>query len=311
MAGAGRRRDRVGPGAGRPGRPRARGGGPRGAVRRPRRDGPALRRGRRCCSATPSTTRPRPCCSGLTRGSGGRSLAGMRRRVRPLPPAAARRDPHRHGHRVPGRGDRVLERPAQHRPGVRAGAGAPQGAAGPRGRARPGRHRRAGPHRRPAPRRHGAARPARRGRPTTNCGRREEGLETKALADLPPAIRSRVLRLAALDAGAPASELFHVHVVALGQLLRTTGSGSEVQLPGPGDGVPVLERRGRAAALPAVPLCKADRHGRSPRRVRPGRGALHRGPDPGAAPRAGRADRGRLRRARTCCSSASCAARRW
>jgi tRNA(Ile)-lysidine synthase len=64
--------------------------------------------------------------------------------------------------------------------------------------------------------------------------RSEDGLETKALADLPLAIRSRVLRLAALDAGSPASELFHVHVVALGQLLtgHPGGAGGEVQLPG-------------------------------------------------------------------------------
>lgn len=62
--------------------------------------------------------------------------------------------------------------------------------------------------------------------------REEDGLEAKALADLAPAIRSRVLRLAALDAGAPASELFHVHVVAMGQLLRTTDPRGAVQLPG-------------------------------------------------------------------------------
>jgi tRNA(Ile)-lysidine synthase len=59
-----------------------------------------------------------------------------------------------------------------------------------------------------------------------------DGLETKALVDLPPAIRNRVLRLAALEAGSPASELFHVHVVALGQLLASQVGGVEVQLPG-------------------------------------------------------------------------------
>ncbi len=58
-----------------------------------------------------------------------------------------------------------------------------------------------------------------------------DGLEVKSLVDLPPATRSRVLRLAALEAGATASELFHVHVVALGQLVLAGGSG-EVQLPG-------------------------------------------------------------------------------
>jgi len=59
-----------------------------------------------------------------------------------------------------------------------------------------------------------------------------DGLAVTALADLPAATRSRVLRLAALDAGASASELFHVHVVALGQLVASRVGGSEVQLPG-------------------------------------------------------------------------------
>jgi tRNA(Ile)-lysidine synthase len=59
-----------------------------------------------------------------------------------------------------------------------------------------------------------------------------EGLEVKALADLAPAIRLRVLRLAALEAGAIGSELFHVHVVALGQLVASGTGGAEVQLPG-------------------------------------------------------------------------------
>jgi tRNA(Ile)-lysidine synthase len=58
------------------------------------------------------------------------------------------------------------------------------------------------------------------------------GLEVKALADLPLATRNRVLRLAALDAGATASELFHVHVVALGQLVASRVGAAETQLPG-------------------------------------------------------------------------------
>ncbi|HSV39661.1 MAG TPA: TilS substrate-binding domain-containing protein, partial [Nocardioidaceae bacterium] len=48
---------------------------------------------------------------------------------------------------------------------------------------------------------------------------------------LPPAVRSRVLRLLALQAGAPASELFRVHVDALVDLLAEP-RGREVQLPG-------------------------------------------------------------------------------
>jgi tRNA(Ile)-lysidine synthase len=60
----------------------------------------------------------------------------------------------------------------------------------------------------------------------------DQGLEVKALADLPLATRHRVLRLAALEAGAIASELFHVHVLALAQLVASRGAGGEVQLPG-------------------------------------------------------------------------------
>ncbi len=62
--------------------------------------------------------------------------------------------------------------------------------------------------------------------------REPEGLEVKALDGLPTATRHRVLRLAALEAGAIPSELFHVHVVALAQLLSSRGAGGEVQLPG-------------------------------------------------------------------------------
>ena len=57
-------------------------------------------------------------------------------------------------------------------------------------------------------------------------------MEVKALADLPLATRHRVLRLAALEAGAIGSDLFHVHVLALAQLLASRGPGGEVQLPG-------------------------------------------------------------------------------
>ncbi len=64
---------------------------------------------------------------GLTRGSGGRSIAGMRRRFERLPATAARRLPRRHRHRLPDRGDRVLGGPAQRRPGVHAGPGSGSG----------------------------------------------------------------------------------------------------------------------------------------------------------------------------------------
>jgi tRNA(Ile)-lysidine synthase len=58
-----------------------------------------------------------------------------------------------------------------------------------------------------------------------------DGLVVSRLDRQPDALVGRVLRRAALDAGAPGSELFHVHVRALGDLLRGSLRG-EVQLPG-------------------------------------------------------------------------------
>ena len=58
-----------------------------------------------------------------------------------------------------------------------------------------------------------------------------EGLVVTRLEGPPDALVGRVLRLAALDAGSPGSEIFHVHVQALGSLLRGSLRG-DVQLPG-------------------------------------------------------------------------------
>ena len=58
-----------------------------------------------------------------------------------------------------------------------------------------------------------------------------EGLDREELEELARAVATRVLRLAALDAGARDSELFHVHVTALHQLALGAING-EVQLPG-------------------------------------------------------------------------------
>jgi len=60
---------------------------------------------------------------------------------------------------------------------------------------------------------------------------RPEGIPLRPLHDEYRAIASRVLRLAALEAGAIDAELFHVHVVALTGLVAGTVRG-EVQLPG-------------------------------------------------------------------------------
>lgn len=56
----------------------------------------------------------------------------------------------------------------------------------------------------------------------------EDGLNIAVLNQEPAAIRSRVLRAAALAAGAIASELTHGHV----QALMVLGAGKEIQLPG-------------------------------------------------------------------------------
>lgn len=58
-----------------------------------------------------------------------------------------------------------------------------------------------------------------------------DGLPLAALGDLLPALATRVLRRAALDAGALDAELFHVHVTALHRLASGALRG-EVQLPG-------------------------------------------------------------------------------
>ena len=67
------------------------------------------------------------------------------------------------------------------------------------------------------------------------------------LAELAPALRSRVLRLAALAAGAPPAELFHEHVVALDRLVTHWHGQRWIDLPGPlravrRDGRIVVER---------------------------------------------------------------------
>jgi tRNA(Ile)-lysidine synthase len=62
--------------------------------------------------------------------------------------------------------------------------------------------------------------------------RTERGLDAVELAARPAALAHRVLRLAALDAGAPGAELFRVHVLALAALLGPQPRPGEVQLPG-------------------------------------------------------------------------------
>jgi tRNA(Ile)-lysidine synthase len=74
-----------------------------------------------------------------------------------------------------------------------------------------------------------------------------DGLPVDALRALPAALRTRVLRLAALHAGARDAELFHDHVRALDALLTDWHGQGPVDLPGHvsgvrRDGVLVFER---------------------------------------------------------------------
>nr|WP_237448060.1 tRNA lysidine(34) synthetase TilS [Nocardioides flavescens] len=66
----------------------------------------------------------------------------------------------------------------------------------------------------------------------SGAGGSDDGFEVAALVALPTATRTRVLRRAALEAGAPAAELFHVHVTALDRLVLGSSGRGEVQLPG-------------------------------------------------------------------------------
>lgn len=60
-----------------------------------------------------------------------------------------------------------------------------------------------------------------------------EGLDLSVLAGAPAPIRRRVLRQAALAAGAPASELFHDHVLAMEALVTDWHGQKWIDLPGP------------------------------------------------------------------------------
>jgi tRNA(Ile)-lysidine synthase len=63
--------------------------------------------------------------------------------------------------------------------------------------------------------------------------RREGGLHLETLRDEPPSIRHRALRRAALDAGSPPSELTRDHVLAVDGLLVGWRGQKWIDLPGP------------------------------------------------------------------------------
>ena len=64
------------------------------------------------------------------------------------------------------------------------------------------------------------------------ASRTDGGMSVDVLASLAPSLRTRVLRAAALEAGAPAGELFHDHVVAMDELVTAWRGQRWVDLPG-------------------------------------------------------------------------------
>ena len=84
------------------------------------------------------------------------------------------------------------------------------------------------------------------------------GLSVPLLAAQHPALRRRVIRAAALSAGAPAAELFHEHVVALDALVTDWRGQKWIDLPGHLRGVRreallVFERQSSGPAGPTDP----------------------------------------------------------
>lgn len=59
-----------------------------------------------------------------------------------------------------------------------------------------------------------------------------DGLDVATLSALAPALRTRVLRRSALDAGCPASDLAHVHVTAIDELVTGWHGQVGIDLPG-------------------------------------------------------------------------------
>jgi tRNA(Ile)-lysidine synthase len=86
----------------------------------------------------------------------------------------------------------------------------------------------------------------------------EGGLSAAGLAELPESIRTRVIRLAAVAAGAPTGELFHEHVLGIDALVTEWHGQKWVDVPGHlravrRDGVLRFASSDPGAGEPAVP----------------------------------------------------------
>ncbi|RYC14268.1 tRNA lysidine(34) synthetase TilS [Nocardioides zhouii] len=82
------------------------------------------------------------------------------------------------------------------------------------------------------------------------AARRPGGLDVEALAAQPPSLRHRVIHRAALEAGAPASELTRHHVLEVDQLIVAWRGQRWVDLPGH---LRALRRDGLLVVEPAAP----------------------------------------------------------
>ncbi len=87
------------------------------------------------------------------------------------------------------------------------------------------------------------------------------GLDVVLLGRLPTAVRRRVLRLAAVDAGSPPAQLFRSHVLALDELVTGWRGQRCVDLPGHVSGVRV---EGELHLRRSPPEPPPDRSGRPP-----------------------------------------------
>ena len=234
--------------AGRPGPgPRRRGrgssvgtdGGPEGAARSARYDGPAAAaadHGARIALGHTLDDQAETVLLGLGRGSGPRSVAGM---VEDRPPywrplLGVRRETTRQAcadQGLPVWDDPWNDDPAYTRVRLRTrGAPAARGRARRRGRARARPHGGAAPR---GPRRAGRPRGRSAGPPAAEGGA-DGGLPARELAELPAALRRRVLRGWLRGSGVP--DLQAVHLAAVDALLT--------RVAGPGPGRPA-GRRGR------------------------------------------------------------------
>lgn len=81
----------------------------------------------------------------------------------------------------------------------------------------------------------------------TTAAQEDGGLDVEVLAGLPPAVRSRALRLAALRAGCPATDLSATHVGELARLVTDWHGQGPLHLPG---GVHASRRCGTLSLSP-------------------------------------------------------------